>query len=642
MKYLSFFFLIFFLASCASEVPTSKKHFETYTVTSWSVEWYSTVIAPLESEIMTPLAFKASGRIGEILVREGDTVKAGQILATLSNDEAKTSLSGLSEVVGFMGEGWVRTSLESLYTERMHMLDIGIEKAKLWVDIAKQDLELAEVTLRNSKDIFSGSHITSAERLSQSEKNLAYRKSSYENTKKLLDTQREVIRKNALSSMSYAYVNARNAREFADTILGITDGNKDKNDSYEMYLSVKKSSDKTDADTKFHAFDAVYDPMYTWYNDNIAGKKDVSDALIEEALNRSYDVLIKEREMLHALASVLENSVTATTFPESMLTELKEKNATFLSTIESSLLSENGGGIKGSLWALQTMNSNISLQLQQLQDAINMAENDLSMAQAGKGMNESEIAKNIASLETAVSMKNDALRLAQASLNEAEKSRELLIAERNSKISEINANISKVELEKNLAKDALESWILRAPSDGIITKKFMDAGWVIQGGMPLFQFSSQGTSDRFLTVSIPGNIVKEGDILNIYSLTTGAYYTGEILSYRSSLDMTTNKASAEVHLSGCQEEIGTRMEVRIPKEIMQSLGSIEWFRVPAASLIMKYGEPGIYLYTGGVAHFRLVDIMARSGEDIMIGWINPWDVIITTGKENILDGERLN
>jgi hypothetical protein len=30
------------------------------------------------------------------------------------------------------------------------------------------------------------------------------------------------------------------------------------------------------------------------------------------------------------------------------------------------------------------MNSNISLQLQQLEDVINMAENDLSMAQAGK------------------------------------------------------------------------------------------------------------------------------------------------------------------------------------------------------------------------------------------------------------------
>lgn len=72
-------------------------------------------------------------------------------------------------------------------------------------------------------------------------------------------------------------------------------------------------------------------------------------------------------------------------------------------------------------------------------------------------MNESEITKNIAALETAVSMKKDAFRLAEASLNEAQKSRELLLAERDSKISEINANISKVELEKNLAKDTLES-----------------------------------------------------------------------------------------------------------------------------------------------------------------------------------------
>jgi hypothetical protein len=72
-------------------------------------------------------------------------------------------------------------------------------------------------------------------------------------------------------------------------------------------------------------------------------------------------------------------------------------------------------------------------------------------------MNESEIAKNIAALETSVSMKHDTFRLTEASMNEAQKSRELLLAERDSKISEINANISKAELEKNLAKDALES-----------------------------------------------------------------------------------------------------------------------------------------------------------------------------------------
>lgn len=103
----------------------------------------------------------------------------------------------------------------------------------------------------------------------------------------------------------------------------------------------------------------------------------------------------------------------------------------------------------------------------------------------------------------------------------------------------------------------------------------MDIGAVIQGGMPLFQFSSQTMSDRIITLSIPGNSVDKGDILNIYSLVTGNYYTGEIISYRSSLDSATNKASAEVRISGCNEEIGTRMEVRIPKEVISLSGSIE-------------------------------------------------------------------
>lgn|GEM_PF-4512251 len=119
------------------------------------------------------------------------------------------------------------------------------------MELARKDLELAQTNLANSLAIFSGSLSSSAEQVSQATKNLTLATNALENTRKLLAIEDANIQKNSLSSMSNAFIIARNARDFSDEILGVTTANRYKNDGYEVYLGAKNSSSKTEAESAF-------------------------------------------------------------------------------------------------------------------------------------------------------------------------------------------------------------------------------------------------------------------------------------------------------------------------------------------------------------------------------------------------------
>ncbi len=56
------------------------------------------------------------------------------------------------------------------------------------------------------------------------------------NSKTSLATTSDSIRKNALNSLTNAYLLAKNARDFEDDLLGISDAKRNLNDAFETYL----------------------------------------------------------------------------------------------------------------------------------------------------------------------------------------------------------------------------------------------------------------------------------------------------------------------------------------------------------------------------------------------------------------------
>lgn len=150
------------------------------------------------------------------------------------------------------------------------------------MELAEKDLELAKQTLENSSAIFSGSLLSSAEKVAQAEKGLDAARNNFTSSKKLLGVQRESLYKNAQNSMSNAFIITRNARDFTDETFGITTENRTKDDVFENYLGAKDPAARAQVEKSFSAFNAEYATMYTWYYANIVGKTDVSKETLQE------------------------------------------------------------------------------------------------------------------------------------------------------------------------------------------------------------------------------------------------------------------------------------------------------------------------------------------------------------------------
>lgn len=149
--------------------------------------------------------------------------------------------------------------------------------------------------------------------------------------------------------------------------------------------------------------------MYAWYYANIIGKTDISKETLDESLSRSLVIMEHLRELLHALSTVLENSIVSSSFSESDLNGLKNKTATFLSSLELTILDSFGNGIKGNIAATLAFDANYALRIQQLEDSVNLAEEDWNLAKIGKDTSSSDVKKNIDILTANISLREDAL-----------------------------------------------------------------------------------------------------------------------------------------------------------------------------------------------------------------------------------------
>ena len=201
-----------------------------------------------------------------------------------------------------------------------------------------------------------------------------------------------------------------------DETLGVTDANKNKNDAFENYLGAKDSSAKTAAESAFHSFDIEYGAMHAWYYANIVDRDDISKEVLNEGLTRSLTILEHLRDMLHLVATVLENSVTSSNFSEDTLSGLKAKATTLLSNLEITILDQYGNGLKGSISAINTFDSSYTLKIQQLQDAETLAQESLNLAKIGKDTSSGDVRKNIDTLIASMHMKEDALKIAHAAV----------------------------------------------------------------------------------------------------------------------------------------------------------------------------------------------------------------------------------
>lgn len=651
-----------FLSSCAKEEVLEKKYYKTYEVWEWYISSKSSMLETVVWINITDLSFKNPWRIKEIFVKKWDIVKKWQFLATLTNEEGNINYAGSLNILNEIQNMWIdissmwndtkkiKSSISNLYDSKIAFLENEVEKSKLWISLAQKDLDLAKSDYVNTSKTLSWTNLSNQQKIKQAENALNMAKNNLENSKKLLESNKINIQKNAVNSLTNAYIIAKNGRDYVDNILWVTDLNKAKNDDFEQYLWAKKIITKTTAETSFAVFNKSYEETYILYQNNIVWKTDIPKDVLLNILNKALITLENLRTNLHDTSEVLNNSISSMTFSESMINEMKNQISTLLTNLEQSILSQTWAWIKWSIENIESFDNDYNLKIKQLEDSINISEQDLILAKTWKDINLSDIAKNIAGLKTNISVKEDNLDISKIWKEESIKNIELTKQEKiaklaeidanlweiQSKLSEVNAKKAEVQMNSNLAKNSIESWIIKAPFDGIIVDKYFDLGTVVWAWIPIMKLSSNDW--KFIKTYIDNNYYSFSKLseINMKSEKDQRIFTWTVVNIDKIQDLTTKKNYIEIEIKDKETQIWDRLKLILWKEKKQ-----KQIIIPLNSIINKYSEPWIFVLENGYAKFKIIKLKESDENFVAVEWIKIWEKIITDWKDNIIDWEKL-
>ncbi len=284
--------------------------------------------------------------------------------------------------------------------------------------------------------------------------------------------------------------------ENIDIIFGISDKNKWKNDSYEVYLSAKNISLKSEVQNDYYEIQNLFADCKSSYN-TISSKTSYSKEEILTLLNKYKTLFSKMMEMWDVAKNAMYATISSSSYTESTINSQLSTVTSFYSQAQS-----NYNAINSTINSLQTTDELSLLQeessntITKQEEAVQSAELDLKNAQQSLKTLEDALEQlktqndiNIKTKETSLQKLQDdltnTLKTNQVDLTTKQNSissleNSLVYAEANLKdiqdgasseeIQQAKNDIANQELSLENTKKSLDKYKIEAPFDGSIRK----------------------------------------------------------------------------------------------------------------------------------------------------------------------------
>ena len=363
------------------------------------------------------LNFYQAGRLSKISSKVGDLVKKDQILAEL---DQSSFLIKEQEAISALNVA--RASLSKLLAgstaSEIAIYESQVSSAKTAYSAALEDY----AKVRDSVD----------ETTLQAQKKLA----DLQSGDPLVNTYQQSINNNRNSLVTTAdskIVAAGVALDYANRILTDND--------IKAFLSIKDSTYL--ASTKnYYSQSLVLKTAAV--NDSALARSNPTDANLNKMVASSLDYLNETFQTMDNLFSVLENSITSSTFSQTSL-------ETFKTNVNAQV-----GIINTGISTLQTADHTLKSSIVTLSDAVKTAQNSLNSAQiTGR--------QQLASAQSKVDATSEAWDVAQKQLAK------IKTPARVEDVALAQAQVSQAEANLNLVKKQMADNIIMAPMDGQIT-----------------------------------------------------------------------------------------------------------------------------------------------------------------------------
>ncbi len=587
MKKVLVVWALFALAGCGAvqQKPISIDDYEkTYKVSSWSIYSNNKYVWTLQSDDSSFLSFKMPWRITAIYVKEGDSVKAWQLLAVLGGNEVKTQFASAKDMLA---------SLWNMYKSTENMFNAQIKSMEAKVAQAKAGMEGMKTGLGDTQKITKEQLLTAEKQVKQAEIGLQTAKTNLEHTKQVLKQKEQDLYSNSKNAIAQSRILLWNFVLFIDQLFGISDENRTKNDAFERYLSAKNSSLKEQIKTDRRK---LYNKYKNWRQEtdtlltDIQNSKSVADdeALkqrIYENLQKTKELLILSRKLSDKAFTAVDNSVSAPSFPQTMINQYKQQITTFQKNIEWALLTAQWNFLLWVKWSIQNIENfkkQSSMQLDLLQKQYDLAKAGYETAKQTYEQYKAMSAWKVNEVSTKYTV-------AQKQYEEALKWLEALKKQKQAQLSQIKSKIDQVKWNRNLAAVSLWNIRLYAPYAGVITAKMANIWQVVGAGMPVLQIANPNKLKWVFYVPVEEiqniKIWQKVKISALWQTVTGA-----ISRIYPATDMMSKKIPVEVKLNSVPKT--WKLGMFITGYPMNE--TFYWLVIPHEFIHYEYGKAYVY------------------------------------------------
>jgi membrane fusion protein (multidrug efflux system) len=623
------------ISSCSKEELVIKKHFETSTVSTWSVLDSSYQIWYTDSFDSVSLWAKVWWKITSINKDVWDRVRAWELIATLDWAEARVWYWSSLDII---------SSLESLKNSTWKSYDKQIEATMQQIKQLEKSLELADIWINwasswvsDTKNINQSQINTLKVQLSQAELWLESSQLNYENTKNLLNQKENDIFTNSKNALSSSSILWNNVIDFLDNIFWVTDANKNKNNSFEIYLWARNSWQKNETENLIKKFIIDFRELEK-NNKNLESKEE-----IQQSLENTYALFNNDLKKLLSLSyKVFENSVSWVALPDSTLNEFKRNISEFQTQNEQIILSVSWNymvWLKWSLDNISTIEKEKKSTLDMLKKQIENSKKQIDILRETIKLQEASWSWMITEVNTMLLQSEKQKELIYLQINETHAWIQAIENQKLAALSEIDAKISEVKAGKNEAWVMIDNTRIYSPIDWIIVQKFAEVWQVIWAWNPVFVVSD--SSDIKIEISVWENLEelvfvwKKVQVEIDWVSQIKTWTITKILPQR---DLVTKRVLLEIKLENNNGDIKLWSYSKVYFEFEDTNYGII---IPNNAIISRYMIPWVYVLQDNKAIFKKIEILKQNDSFSEVIWLEVWEIIITNWKENIFDWEKL-
>lgn len=561
---------ILVLSSCWDSekeiTETSKSDFYVETALwsefSWGITFEKTGQVSSSQDIS--LTANTSGRVSQVLVKPGDQVWAGQIIARLE-DNIWNLWVNLSRAANSIERAKINLESNKITLDKQ-VFDAELSLKNLERDLlvlrqdSEQNLLLARDTLENSQ--YDNLDSSSALQLQSLDNNIEKSKLDYEvrvaSDEETIEWYKSTLKRDYDTLLIFLV----DVIEFSDEILGVTQLNRDENDDFEDFLWVKDTIQRVQSERiledlilyrNSQSFSDLDRELQVW---------DISEQRMVEIINeinRGYELA---KTTLNSLETTLNNSVVSFwQLSDVELSGFLSTTNTYQSQLQSNFWAfiSFGTTVKSFLRTYKDNQASLwkSIELQEKERNIQFQTLQSSQLSATTWFERTRISVDdgIADLELQIES-------ARNTLLNAQKTRDVTLRS-------LQNSISQTQIDYSSASNDFGKLVIRSPINGTVSEVFIDKWQEVFSGTALFDIVSDKTPEVEISFS-----AREKDIV---SVGTEVYIdigpdriTGNIYSISDVADQNLNYKSTVIFQSGVNI-IGNIVTVEVPLQTEKML-----------------------------------------------------------------------